>query len=63
MHTFYLWANKHSAMAKVKVADVNLSVMFFPTGGTGKSTNNAVLKEDEPVIKRERIPNTVSGYN
>jgi len=61
-HTFYLWANKHSASSKVEVADVNLSVMFFPTGGTGKSSNDAMLKEDDPVIKEERVPNTVAGY-
>lgn len=61
-HTFYLWANKHSAAAKTEVADVNLSVMFFPTGGTGKSSNDAMIKEDEPTIVKERIPNTVAGY-
>ena len=61
-HTFYLWANKHSAASKTEVADVNLSVMFFPTGGTGKTNSDAVLKEEEPVIFQKRIPNTVSGY-
>jgi len=61
-HTFYLWANKHSAASKTEVADVNLSVMFFPTGGTGKSSKDAMIKEDEPVIKEERVPNTVAGY-
>lgn len=61
-HTFYLWANKHSATSKTEVADVNLSVMFFPTGGTGKSSDDAMLKEEEPVIVNERIPNTVAGY-
>ncbi|PLX11101.1 MAG: hypothetical protein C0597_15635 [Marinilabiliales bacterium] len=61
-HTFYLWANKHSAAAKTEIADVNMSVMFFPTGGTGKSSNDAMIKEDEPVIREERVPNTVAGY-
>lgn len=61
-HTFYLWANKHSAISKVEVADVNLSVMFFPTGGTSKSSNDSMIKEDEPVIKAKRVPNTVPGY-
>jgi hypothetical protein len=62
-HTFYLWANKHSAAAKTEVADVNISVMFFPTGGTGKSSNDAMMKEEEPSVVKERIPNTVTGYN
>lgn len=61
-HTFYLWANKYSTSSKVEVGDVNLSVMFFPTGGIGKSTNDAIIKEDKPVIKVERVPNTVAGY-
>lgn len=61
-HTFYLWANKHSAAAKTEVADVNISVMFFPTGGTGKSSNDAMIKEEEPAMVIERIPNTVAGY-
>lgn len=61
-HTFYLWANKHSAAAKTEVADVNMSVIFFPTGGTGKSSNDVMIKEEEPVIVKERIPNTVPGY-
>ncbi|MBI9055921.1 MAG: hypothetical protein JEY96_19020 [Bacteroidales bacterium] len=62
-HTFYLWANKHSAAAKTEVADVNISVMFFPTGGTGKSSNDAMIKEEEPTVVKERIPNTVTGYD
>jgi hypothetical protein len=36
--------------------------MFFPTGGTSKSSKDAMIKEDEPVIVEERIPNTVPGY-
>ena len=33
-HTFTLWANKYSTNAKTSMGDVNLTVMFFPTGGT-----------------------------
>ena len=32
-HTFTLWANKYSTDAKVRVDDVNLSVIYIPTGG------------------------------
>ncbi len=61
-HTFYLWANKYSAAAKTEVADVNISVMFFPTGGTGKSSKDSMIKEEELEMVIERIPNTVAGY-
>ena len=61
-HTFYLWANKHSAASRTEVADVNLSVMFFPTEGTGKKSKDAIIREEETVIKEERIPHTVAGY-
>jgi len=61
-HTFYLWANKYNASANVRVDDVNLSVMFFPTGGTGQAANAAMRIEEEPFSKKERVPNTVTGY-
>lgn len=35
--TFTLWANKYTSSAKVRVDDVNISVIFVPTGGTGSA--------------------------
>lgn len=31
-HTFTFWANKYSSSAKVRVDDVNMTAMYFPTG-------------------------------
>lgn len=73
-HTFYLWANKYSSNSKTEVADVNLSVMFFPTGGTGSTppvappsteatepqTGEAIDPHIDGVIGTF-VPNTVSG--
>ena len=32
--TFVLWANKYTSSAKVRIDDVNMSAIYFPTGGT-----------------------------
>jgi len=61
-HTFYLWASKYSEDAKVELRNVNMSVMYFPTGGTGKSSDAIMLKEEEPDKVTKRIPRTLSGY-
>ena len=59
-HTFYLWANKYISSSRTEVGDVNLSVMFFPTGGVGdsKRNQNAVKKADQRI---RQIRHTVSG--
>ncbi|MFC2082102.1 hypothetical protein ACFLQT_00065 [Bacteroidota bacterium] len=59
-HTFYLWANKHSAASITEVADVNLTVAFFPSGGTGGAAMNIAstyLEESD----NERINGSVDG--
>ncbi|MBN1781672.1 hypothetical protein JW948_11135 [bacterium] len=50
--TFTLWANKYSSAALVSVLDVNLSVMYFPTGTAVFSDSQQILSED-PQIYRE----------
>jgi len=62
-HTFYLWANKLYDDAKVELRNVNMSVMYFPTGGTGKSAKDEIITEEEPAIETERKPRTLSGHN
>lgn len=39
-HTFYLWANKHFSASITEVRNVNLTVAFFPSGGTGEAALN-----------------------
>lgn len=43
--TFTLWANKYTSSAKVRVDDVNISVIFIPTGGTGSANLNMASTE------------------
>jgi hypothetical protein len=61
--TFYLWANRYATNAVVEVRNIQMSVMFIPTGGTGKSTNDVMIKEEGPAIAPERKPRTLSGHN
>ena len=62
-HTFYLWANRFYEDAIVELRNVNMSVMYFPTGGTGKSSDAVMIKEEEPAIVPERKPRTLSGHD
>lgn len=57
--TFTLWANKYSSSAKVRVDDVNISVIFIPTSGTGSAnlsiTSTTESPEDETPATREEL--------
>ncbi len=44
--TFVLWANKYSSKAKVRMDDVNLTVLFFPTAGTGSGILKSTQLEE-----------------
>jgi len=56
-HTFTLWANKYTSSSKTELGDVNLTVIFIPTGGTGKQSDDI----PEPVIDDYITPNSVNG--
>lgn len=43
--TFTLWANKYTSSAKVRVDDVNISVIYIPTGGTGSANMSVASTE------------------
>nr|WP_319273081.1 bZIP transcription factor [uncultured Draconibacterium sp.] len=45
--TFTLWANKYRSSAKVRMDDVNLTVLFFPTAGTGEGTLKSTQLDDD----------------
>ncbi|WP_321376295.1 hypothetical protein [uncultured Draconibacterium sp.] len=45
--TFTLWANKYTSSAKVRMYDVNLTVLFFPTAGTGEGTLKSTQLDDD----------------
>jgi len=60
-HTFTLWANKYSPSARVRVLDVNLSVMYFPTAGTGKTPEEIELETKQEEEIAIPVLNTVSG--
>lgn len=61
-HTFTLWVNKYSSASKTELGDVNLSVMYFPTGGTGKLED--VIEPGNNYIDPKNInPNSVNGEN
>ncbi len=53
--TFTLWANKYSSSAKVRVDDVNITVLFFPTAGTGSGTLKSTQLEAEEQQTTERF--------
>ena len=56
--TFTLWANKYSSSAKVRVDDVNISVIYIPTAGTGSanlSITSTELPENETPATREEL--------
>ena len=70
--TFTLWANKYSSSAKVRVDDVNISVIYVPTAGTGSanfSISSTTLpgEDEEPVSmeefeeRRDEIYRTLDG--
>ena len=65
-HTFYLWANKYTSSSKTEVGDVNLTVLFFPTGGTGsaklKSTEIEEAEESKEPFDRSRQRNIDGSY-
>lgn len=63
-HNFYLWANKYTTDSKTRVDDVNLTVIFFPTGGTGtamfsKQPSDGNKKE----MIRNRIERSIDGHS
>ena len=66
-HTFYLWANKYTSSSKTEVGDVNLTVLFFPTGGTGsatlKSTEIGEAEESKEPFDRSRQRNVDGSYS
>jgi len=49
--TFTLWGNKYTSSAKVRVDDVNITVLFFPTAGTGTGT----LKSSQLDAEEEQL--------
>jgi len=53
--TFTLWANKYTSSALVRVDDVNLSVLFFPTSGSGPAS--------VPMLKTTQLPEEVQNYD
>ncbi|QGY42990.1 hypothetical protein GM418_04750 [Maribellus comscasis] len=54
-HTFYLWANKYTSSSKTEVGDINLTVLFFPTGGSGPATKS--------MLKTTQLPDSVQNYS
>lgn len=42
-HTFYLWVNKYSSASLTEVGDVNMTVIYIPTGGSGAAPQMAAL--------------------
>ncbi len=44
--TFTLWVNKYTKEAKVRMDDVNLTVLFFPTAGTGSGILKSTQLEE-----------------
>lgn len=59
--TFTLWANKYTSSAKVRVDDVNISVIFIPTGGVGSASTVIASTElndnDETAYSFEDLQN------
>ena len=59
-HTFTFWANKYSSSANVRVDDVNMTAMYFPTGNViihheNEMTTDAA--EDPENYRFDRIAN------
>ncbi|MBI9073693.1 MAG: hypothetical protein JEY94_19005 [Melioribacteraceae bacterium] len=61
-YKFILWANKYSSSAKVELKDVNLSVMYFPTGGTSASAMASVSPK-VTMPAQERVEGSVDGIS
>ncbi len=64
--TFTLWANKYTTTSKVRMDDINLTVLFFPTAGTGsgilKSTQLEANDEpQDPNVPFTNIPRRPDG--
>jgi hypothetical protein len=55
-YTFNLWANKYSSASITEVGDVNMSVMYFPTGGTP-----AAVRQKVETVSRPINPNSITG--
>jgi len=56
--TFTLWANKYSSSAKVRVDDVNISAMYFPTGDAVFSDSIIPAEAEDPEAFRfDKIAN------
>ena len=56
--TFTLWANKYSSSSKVRLDDVNITVLFFPTSGTGGGTLKSARLDAENEQQEANVPFT-----
>ena len=57
-HSFTLWVNKFTSSSKTEVADVNLTVLFFPDDGTGAPILGNPLLENSQDNQASTIPFT-----
>jgi|GEM_PF-1453735 len=55
-HTFTLWANKYTSSSKVRMDDLNITVLFFPTAGTGTLKSTQLDAENEQ--QKQNVPFT-----
>ena len=67
-HTFTLWVNKYSSASKTELGDVNLTVLFIPTGGTGTPLPESPKMEDKQVVQESAghftsVPRSPNGEN
>ncbi len=64
-HTFKLWANKYTSSAKVRLVDIQMTVIFIPTSGSGVAPKLPPITKNELELKSEslkkRIEKSISG--
>ncbi len=64
-HTFTLWVNKYNSSSITELQDVNLTVIYIPTGGSGLApqalmvTKEMLAQKSETV--RKRIERSIDG--
>ncbi len=56
-YRYNLWSDKGYARCYIQIADANMQVLYFPTGGTGKNTD--AIKEEELIVPIN--PNSLDG--
>jgi len=65
-HNFYLWVNKYSSASITELGDVNISVMFFPTGYVATSSSNITNTLSTSETKSDKnhkpfLPGSIDG--